>query len=112
MERQKKQEEKEKEMAAKKLERQKIKEEKERIKQLEKEEKQKMKEEKKRQKEHQALISALSKGDEVVLTSGLLGRITDLDDEYITINSGSVEQRYQRFAVHAVLPKGTLKAIE
>ena len=67
---------------------------------------------KKRQKEHQALINSLNKGDEIVLTSGLLGRITNLDDEYVTVDTGSVEQRYQRFAVHAVLPKGTLKAIE
>ena len=67
---------------------------------------------KKRQKEHQALIGNLGKGDEIVLTSGLLGKITKLDDDYVTVDSGSVEQRYQRVAVHAVLPKGTLKGLE
>ncbi|HMU68135.1 MAG TPA: preprotein translocase subunit YajC, partial [Cellvibrionaceae bacterium] len=34
----------------------------------------------KRQKEHQELLSALSKGDEVVLNSGMLGKIVDVDD--------------------------------
>ena len=66
----------------------------------------------KRQKEHQELINNLGKGDEVVLTSGLLGRITKLDDDYVTIDTGSVEQRFQRFAVHAVLPTGTIKELE
>lgn len=66
---------------------------------------------KKRQKEHQNLMGALNKGDEVVLTSGLLGRITSLTDDYLTIDTGTVELKFQRVAVHAVLPKGTIKSI-
>ena len=54
----------------------------------------------KRQKEHQNLVSALTKGDEVVLTSGLLGKIV------------KVELKFQKVAVHAVLPKGTIKSID
>ena len=65
----------------------------------------------KRQKEHQDLINSLGKGDEVVLTSGMLGRITALNDDYLTVDTGSVELRFQRTAVHAVLPKGTMKGI-
>ena len=64
----------------------------------------------KRQKEHQELINSLSKGNEVVLTSGMLGKITALNDDYVTVETGSVELRFQRAAVHAVLPKGTIKA--
>ena len=66
----------------------------------------------KRQKEHQELISALSKGDEVVTTSGILGKITGLDDNYMVLNvADKVEMKFQRVHVHAVLPKGTLKSI-
>lgn len=66
----------------------------------------------KRQKEHQALISSLNKGDEVVMTSGILGKITGLTDDYIDIDTGSVELTFQRVAIHAVLPKGTIKSIK
>lgn len=66
----------------------------------------------KRQKEHAALVSALGKGDEVVTSSGILGRITSLDDSYIVLNvANNVDMKFQRIHVHAVLPKGTLKSI-
>jgi preprotein translocase subunit YajC len=66
---------------------------------------------KKRQKEHQDLVSALAKGDEVVMTSGMLGRIASLNDDYLTLDAGGVELKFQRIAVHAVLPKGTIKSV-
>ncbi|MBT5330496.1 MAG: preprotein translocase subunit YajC [Porticoccaceae bacterium] len=66
---------------------------------------------KKRQKEHLDLMGALNKGDEVVLTSGLIGKITGLSDDYLTVDTGTVELKFQRVAVHAVLPKGTIKSI-
>jgi len=66
----------------------------------------------KRQKEHQELTSSLSKGDEVVMNSGMLGKITKLDDDYLVLQAGNnVELKFQRAAVHAVLPKGTIKEI-
>ncbi|MBC6904889.1 preprotein translocase subunit YajC [Saccharophagus sp. K07] len=66
----------------------------------------------KRQKEHQQLISALAKGDEVVLTSGMLGKVTDVGEVYITVDVGNeVKLKFQKVAVHAVLPKGTIKSI-
>jgi len=65
----------------------------------------------KRQKEHQELINNLNKGDEIVLTSGMVGKITTLNDSYVTVDTGSVELKFQRSAVHAVLPKGTIKGI-
>jgi preprotein translocase subunit YajC len=66
----------------------------------------------KRQKEQDALLNALNKGDEVVLTSGLLGRILRIDGDYLVLNTGdNIELKFQRQAVHAVLPKGTIKAI-
>ncbi|MEO0436525.1 MAG: preprotein translocase subunit YajC [Pseudomonadota bacterium] len=66
----------------------------------------------KRQKEHAEMVSALSKGDEVVTTSGILGRINQLDDNYLVLSvADKVELKFQRVHVHAVLPKGTIKGI-
>lgn len=66
----------------------------------------------KRQKEHDNLVSELSKGDEVVMTSGLLGKVTKLEGEYLVLSvADGTELKFQKVAVHAVLPKGTLKAI-
>lgn len=66
----------------------------------------------KRQKEHQELVGALSKGDEVVMNSGMLGKVLKVDESYLVIETGSnVELKFQKVAVHAVLPKGTIKSI-
>jgi len=66
----------------------------------------------KRQKEHKELVSSLSKGDEVVLNSGLLGKITKVDENYVVLEVGNnTELTFQKIAVHAVLPKGTIKSI-
>ncbi|MEH6583607.1 MAG: preprotein translocase subunit YajC [Halioglobus sp.] len=66
----------------------------------------------KRQKEHTEMVSALSKGDEVVTSSGILGKISSLDDNYIVLTvTEKVELKFQRVHIHAVLPKGTLKSI-
>lgn len=67
----------------------------------------------KRQKELEALMANLAKGDEVVLTSGMLGKVTKIDGEYLVLNTGdNIELKFQKQAVHAVLPKGTIKAID
>ncbi|HQQ64361.1 MAG TPA: preprotein translocase subunit YajC [Pseudomonadales bacterium] len=66
----------------------------------------------KRQKEQEALMSSINKGDEVVMTCGILGRIVRAEGDYIVLNTGeNIELKFQRQAVHAVLPKGTIKAI-
>jgi preprotein translocase subunit YajC len=66
----------------------------------------------KRQKEHKDMVSALGKGDEVVTSSGILGRVTSLDDNYMVLSvANNVEMKFQRLHVHAILPKGTLKSI-
>lgn len=64
----------------------------------------------KRQKEHKAMIEAIAKGDEVVTTGGLLGKITKLGESFITLEVATgVELQVQRGAVVQVLPKGTVK---
>ena len=51
----------------------------------------------KRQKEHQSLVDGLSKGDEVVMGSGLLGKIIEVDDTYVTINAtDNVNLKFQK----------------
>ena len=66
----------------------------------------------KRQKEHTELVAALSKGDEVATSSGILGKVTALDDNYMVLTvENNVDMKFQRVHVHAVLPKGTLKEI-
>jgi preprotein translocase subunit YajC len=62
----------------------------------------------KKQKEHKAMIEALSKGDEVVIAGGLMGRIAKLGDSYLHVEvANGVELQVQRGAVIQVLPKGT-----
>ena len=66
----------------------------------------------KRQKEHDALIANLAKGDEVVTNSGILGKIVQLEERFLVLNvAEKVDLKFQRVAIHAVLPKGTLKSI-
>ena len=66
----------------------------------------------KRQKEHRALVENLGKGDEVVMTSGLLGKVTKIEGDYIEVEAAeNTTLKYQKASVHAVLPKGTIKAI-
>lgn len=64
----------------------------------------------KRAKEHKKLISELSKGDEVVTQGGLLGRITEVEETFITMEINESNQvKVQRNAVAQVVPKGTIK---
>ncbi len=66
----------------------------------------------KRQKEHAAMVAALQKGDEVVTTSGILGKVVRIDDDYVALKvADNVELKFQKMAVHAVLPKGSIKAV-
>lgn len=65
----------------------------------------------KRSKEHKRLISQLSKGDEVITNGGLLGRITDVSDSFVTVElADNLQIKLQRQAVATVMPKGTIKS--
>lgn len=66
----------------------------------------------KRQKEHAQMVEQLEKGSEVVTASGILGKITALDNNYVVLKvAEKVELKMQRVHIHAQLPKGTLKTI-
>ncbi len=65
----------------------------------------------KRAKEHRELVAKLQKGDEVLTSGGLAGRIEDIGDSFVTVEiADRVSIKVQRGAVTAVLPKGTLKS--
>ncbi|GGJ92554.1 preprotein translocase subunit YajC [Pseudomonas matsuisoli] len=66
----------------------------------------------KRAKEHKNLLGGLQKGDEVVTSGGIAGRVSKVTDDFIVIEvSDNVELKFQKAAIAATLPKGTLKAI-
>ena len=65
----------------------------------------------KRAKEHKQLVSQLSKGDEVITNGGLLGKITDVSDSFVTLElADNLQIKLQRSAVANVMPKGTIKS--
>ena len=65
----------------------------------------------KRSKEHKQLISQLNKGDEVITNGGLLGRITDVSDSFVTLElAENTQVKIQRQAIATVMPKGTIKS--
>jgi preprotein translocase subunit YajC len=65
----------------------------------------------KKAREHQTLVSKLSSGDEVVTTGGLLGKVVDVGDSFITLEiADGVRVKVQKFQVAALMPKGTLKS--
>lgn len=67
----------------------------------------------KRQKEHQKMVQGLAKGDEVQLEGGLMGRITDLSENFARLEiADGVEVHVRRSSVGQVMPKGTLKEIQ
>jgi preprotein translocase subunit YajC len=64
----------------------------------------------KRQKEHKAMVEALAKGDEVVTSGGVLGKVSRLGESFLHVEvANGVEIQIQRSAVIQVLPKGTIK---
>jgi preprotein translocase subunit YajC len=65
----------------------------------------------KRAREHQALVSKLAAGDEVVTGGGLLGRVTDVGDTFVTLEvADGVRVKVQKVQVTQLMPKGTLKS--
>ena len=64
----------------------------------------------KKAKEHKTMVEALGKGDEVITNGGLLAKIIDVDENFLTCKiSDNVEVKIQRHAITSVLPKGTIK---
>jgi preprotein translocase subunit YajC len=65
----------------------------------------------KKAKEHQALVSKLQAGDEVVTTGGILGKVTEVGDSFVTLEvADGVRMKVQKFQIGNLMPKGTLKS--
>lgn len=66
----------------------------------------------KRAKEHKNLLGGLQKGDEVVTSGGIVGKVTKVTDDFVVVEiADNVELKFQKQAIAATLPKGTLKSI-
>jgi preprotein translocase subunit YajC len=64
-----------------------------------------------RAKEHQAMISKLATGDEVVTSGGLLGKIAEVGDTFVSLEvADGVRVKVQKVQVAQLMPKGTLKS--
>ena len=64
----------------------------------------------KRAKEHREMVAKLSAGDEVVTNGGILGRITEIDESFVTLEvAPKTAIRVQKFQVTQLMPKGTYK---
>ena len=65
----------------------------------------------KRAKEHRAMVADLAKGDEVVTNGGVLGKISDVDDNFVAVDiAQGVTVKVQRAAISQMMPKGTVKS--
>lgn len=66
----------------------------------------------KKQKEHRQMIETLAVGNEIVTGGGVLGKVTDLGEQFVTIEiAAGVQVKVQRHSIAAVLPKDTLKHV-
>lgn len=68
----------------------------------------------KRQKEHQKMVDALTRNDEVITAGGLTGRVVSVEEQTIGLQVAEVEGKpvvihMQRNSVMMVLPKGSVK---
>lgn len=64
----------------------------------------------KRRKEQQQLIAGLSVGDEVITAGGIVGEISSVTDDWVSLKvAENVKIPFQKGSVHATLPRGTLK---
>jgi len=64
----------------------------------------------KRQKEHRQMVSDLQKGEEIITSGGILGKITSVSDDFITLEiAKDVSLNVQKSAVQTIMPKGTIK---
>src|SRR5436189_6332457 len=65
----------------------------------------------KRQKDHRAMLDKLQRGDEVITNGGIAGTVTEMGDNFVSVEvANGVQLRVQRGAIANVLPKGTLKS--
>jgi len=66
----------------------------------------------KRTKEQKQMLNALTKGAEVVTAGGILGKVADMDDNFVKLEvSDNTFIQVQRHAIANMMPKGTFKTL-
>lgn len=64
----------------------------------------------KRQKEHKEMVGGLQKGEEIVTSGGMLGKVTNVGENFVTLEIGNnVSIHIQKNSIQAIMPKGTIK---
>ena len=64
----------------------------------------------KRAKEHREMVAKVTAGDEIVTNGGILGRVTEVGDSFVTLQVASgVAIQVQKFQIAQLMPKGTFK---
>jgi preprotein translocase subunit YajC len=64
----------------------------------------------KRQKEHRKMVNELQKGEEVVTSGGILGKITSVNENFVSLEiAKGMTITIQKHAVQSIMPKGTYK---
>jgi preprotein translocase subunit YajC len=64
----------------------------------------------KRAKEQKEMLSKVAAGDEVATTGGILGKVQEVGDQFLTLEvANGVSIKLQKFQIAQVLPKGTVK---
>jgi preprotein translocase subunit YajC len=65
----------------------------------------------KRAKEQREMLSKVAVGDEIATTGGILGKVTEVGEQFLSVEIASgVNIKLQKFQVAQVLPKGTVKS--
>lgn len=66
----------------------------------------------KRAKEHRQLVQNLAKGDEIITSGGIMGKISKITDDFVMVTiAENVQITLQKQAVSTILPKGTMKSL-
>ncbi|MGZ4996476.1 MAG: preprotein translocase subunit YajC [Methylobacter sp.] len=66
----------------------------------------------KRAKEKKEMIAAMTRGSEVVTSGGILGKVVDLDENFVKLEvCDNTFIQVQRHSIETMMPKGTYKAI-
>jgi preprotein translocase subunit YajC len=64
----------------------------------------------KRAKEQKEMLSKVAAGDEVATTGGILGKVVEVGEQFLTLEiAAGVNVKLQKFQIAQVLPKGTVK---
>jgi preprotein translocase subunit YajC len=65
----------------------------------------------KRAKEQKEMLSKVAAGDEVATAGGILGKVVEVGEQYLTLEiANGVSVKLQKFQIAQVLPKGTVKS--